>query len=275
MKYPLIAARVAREIWAVKPEVFQAIHSAVFHGQTFAMPMPEPPGEDYDEGEQDDFSAAIGAGATRVIPVFGILGKHLDSMEMMCGGCSVDKTSAQLTAADKDPDCSRIVLAFHSPGGTITGIPELAAKIRDIGTRKPVAAFTDGMCCSAALWLASACDAFFVAPSASVGSVGVFSLILDESRKMEMEGVKVQAISDGKYKLTGAPFKPLSDEEKSMLQARVDAIGTQFRAALTASRTIAAEDMQGQSFTGEEAVAKGFADALANDLAECLEQLGG
>lgn len=273
MKYPLIAAKVAREIWAVKPEVFQAIHAAVFTGQTFAMPLPSPPGEDDDSGEPGDFSA--GGGVTRVIPVFGILGKHLDTMEMMCGGCSVDKTSALLTAADKDPDCERIILAFHSPGGTVTGIPELAAKIRDIGTRKPIAAFTDGMCCSAALWLASACDAFFVAPSATVGSVGVFSLILDESRKLELEGVKVQAISDGKYKLTGAPFKPLTDEEKAMLQSRVDAIGTQFRAALTASRSIAADDLQGQTFTGEEALAKGFADALADDLAEVLERLGG
>ena len=270
MKYPLIAAKVAREIWAVRPETFEAIHAVVF-GERVSMPFAPgtPAEEDDDECDMD----SIAPGATRVIPVFGILGKHLDSMEMSCGGCSVDRTSALLTAADKDPDCERIILAFHSPGGTVTGIPELAAKILDICTRKPVIAYTDGQCCSAALWLASAADAFIVAPSAQVGSVGVFCMSLDESRKMEMEGVKVNAVSDGKYKLTGAPFKPMTDDERAMIQERVSATATAFRAALTANRKIAGEDMQGQVFTGEEAVAKGFADGLANDLTELLEQL--
>lgn len=276
MKYPLIAAKVSREIWALTPDVFSAIHAAVFNGQTFAMPMPAPPqpGDD-DEGDDDAFSTAGSLGMTRVIPVFGILGKHLDNMEMACGGCSVDRISALLTAADKDPDCERIVLAFHSPGGTVTGIPELAAKIRDVGARKRIIAFTDGQCCSAALWLASQADTFLVSPSACVGSVGVYNLTLDESRRMEMEGVKVTAISDGKFKLAGAPFRALTAEETAQIQARVDGIGVAFRAALTAARTIAPEDMEGQTFSGEEAVAKGFADGLANDLAEVLEIAAG
>lgn len=273
MKYPLIAAKVAREIWALKPEVFAAIQDAVFNehrAAPYAVPnAPEMPEED------DSEDLISGISSTRLIPVFGILGKHLDSLEMMCGGCSVDKVSAALTAADKDTDCERIVLAFHSPGGTVTGIPELAAKIKDIGTRKPIISYTDGECCSAALWLASQCDTFLCSPSATVGSVGVFVLVLDESRRLEMEGVKVQAISDGKFKLAGAPFKPLTPEEAAMLQARVDAIGTAFRAALTSARTIAAEDLQGQVFSGEEAAARGFVDGMANDISEVLELAGG
>lgn len=268
MKYPLIAAKVSREIWALTPDVFSAIHAAVFHGQTFAMTMPEPPSEE-DTGQEDDYP--VSGGLTRVIPVFGILGKHLDSMEMMCGGCSIDGLSARLTAADKDPDCESIVMVFHSPGGTVTGIPELAAKMRDVGARKPIVAYTDGQCCSAALWLASQANTFLVSPSASVGSVGVYNLTLDESRRMELAGVKITAISDGKYKLAGAPFRALTAEETAQIQARVDSIGKAFRAALTASRSIAAEDMEGQVFSGEEAVAKGFADGLANDLQEVLE----
>ena len=157
-----------------------------------------------------------------------------------------DKVSAQLTAADKDPDCERIVLAFHSPGGTVTGIPELAAKIADVNTRKPVIAYTDGQCCSAALWLASQADVFLVSPSATVGSVGVFCLLLDKSRKMEMEGVKANAVSDGKFKLAGAPFKPLSEDERAMFQMRVEATGKAFRDAIKTKRAVADEDVQGQ-----------------------------
>lgn len=270
MKYPLIAAKIASENWAILPATFGAIYARVFGASSGpVMTVPEPPEMPEDDDECDP--EIVGGTFTRLIPVFGILGKHLDGMEMACGGCSVDRISAMLSEADADPECTRIIMAFHSPGGTVTGIPELAAKIKDVSSRKPIISYTDGQCCSAALWLASQAETFLVSPSSCVGSVGVYNLVLDESRALEIEGVKVQAIYDGKFKLTGAPFKPLSPDEIAMLQARVDAIGEQFRAALTDNRTIAAEDMQGQTFTGIEAVAKGFADGLANDLDEVLE----
>lgn len=272
MKYPLIAARVAREIWLTTPEVHQAIHAAVFHGQTFtALPAGKAL---YGEDGNDDFDgdeAEMTGGRTAIIQVFGVLGKHLDSMEMACGGCSIDRVASLLTAADKDPDCETIVLMFNSPGGAAMGIPELAAKIKDIGTRKNVIAYTDGLCCSGALWLASQCDTFLASPSSIIGSVGCCLTVPDESRKLELEGVKMQSIYDGKFKMTGSSFRPLTQDEIEMLTIRVQSIGAAFRAALTSARAIAPEDMQGQAFTGEEACAKGFVDGLANDLDEVLE----
>lgn len=276
MKHPLIAAKVFNEPWAINDETLGAIWRAVSEG----VPLGRGPvaGNDYpteDDPDEEPGNDLPVSGFTRVIPVFGILGKHLDALEMDCGGCSIDKTSALLTAADRDPDCERIVLAFHSPGGTVTGIPELAAKIKDIGTRKPVIAYTDGQCCSAALWLASQADTFLCSPSSMVGSVGVRCMVLDQSERLAKEGIKAESITSGKYKDMGANFRPMTDDERKMMQARVDGIGKAFRAALTAVRTIAAEDMEGQTFSGEEAVAKGFADGLANDLEEVLEIAGG
>ncbi len=275
MRHPLIAAKVFNEPWCVTDETLAAIWRAVAEG--VALPVPRAQDRYDDAPEEDDNDGASDipvTGFTRVIPVFGILGKHLDSMEMQCGGCSIDKVSALLAAADKDPDCERIVMVFHSPGGTVTGIPELAAKIRDVGTRKPVIAYTDGTCCSAALWLASQADTFLCSPSSMVGSVGVRCMVLDQSERLAKEGLKAESITSGKYKDMGANHRPITDDERKMMQARVDSIGKAFRAALTASRTIAAEDMEGQTFSGEEAAAKGFVDGLANDLAEVLEQLG-
>jgi protease-4 len=276
MKYPLIAAKVFNEPWAINDETLSAIWRAVSEGVPLAQPRAHDRFDDAQEArEEADANDIPVTGFTRVIPVFGIIGKHLSEMEMDCGGCSADKVSALLTAADRDPDCERIVLAFHSPGGTVTGIPELAAKIRDVGTRKPVIAYTDGMCCSAALWLASQADTFLVSPSSMVGSVGVRCMVLDQSERLAKEGIKAESITSGKYKDMGANHRPMTDDERKMLQARVDSIGKAFRAALTASRTIASEDMEGQTFSGEEAVAKGFADGMANDLDEVLEIAGG
>lgn len=276
MRYPLIAAKVLNEPWAVTDETLSAIWRAVSDGAALPVPRAQDRFDDAQEADENDGASDIPVtGFTRVIPVFGILGKHLDSMEMECGGCSIDKVSALLTAADRDPDCERIVLAFHSPGGTVTGIPELAEKIKDIGTRKAIIAYTEGQCCSAALWLASQAETFLCSPSSMVGSVGVRCMVLDQSGRLAKEGIKAESITSGKFKDMGANHRPMTDEERAMMQARVDGIGKAFRAALTASRSIAAEDMEGQVFSGEEAVAKGFADGLANDLSEVLEIAGG
>jgi len=276
MKYPLIAAKVLNEPWAITDETL----SAIWHAVSVGASMPKQRAQDPYEDDQDEEGDAVASdipvtGFTRVINIFGILGKHLSSMEMACGGCSIDRVSALLTAADRDPECERIVLVIHSPGGTVTGIPELAAKIKDIDTRKRVIAHTDGQCCSAALWLASQADTFLCSPSSMVGSVGVRCMVLDESERLAKEGIKAESITSGKFKDMGASHRAMSDDERKMFQARVDGIGKAFRAALTASRTIAAEDMEGQVFTGAEAVAKGFADGLADDLAEVLEIAGG
>jgi signal peptide peptidase SppA len=277
MRYPLIAAKVTREPWALRPEVFSAILDAL-NGRiaqlTTAPRQPIAIAYIEDADDDDDGPEMHSLGSVAVIPVHGILGKHLSALEMECGGCSIDALSALLTAADLDPDCHTIVLAFNSPGGTVTGIPELSAKILDIADRKPVVAFTDNQCCSAALWLASACTAFYTTESALVGSVGVYTLVLDESAALEKEGVKVEAMSAGKFKLAGAPFKPLTAEERALFQARVDDLNAQFHAAVTRARSIADADLQGQTFTGTEAVTRGFCDGLVADLDECLEVFG-
>jgi ClpP class serine protease len=265
--YPLIAAKVAKEMWCITPEVFDAIRAGL-DGRAEGMPMPMPPTPDEPDDSQDAFSE----GAVAVIPVFGILGKHLSQFEMMCGGASCDAISAQLSAAANNSEVSKIILAFHSPGGMVMGIPELAEKIDTISAIKPVIAFADGLCCSAALWLASSATAFYVTPSSSIGSVGCYSLLLDCSEKMAKDGVKVNAIVDGEFKLAGASFKPLTENERAMFQAKADQIGKDFREALTERRAIDAADMQGQVFSGIEATAKGFTDGLVSDLQECIEE---
>ena len=264
--YPLIAAKVAKEFWCITPEVFDAIRSGL-DGRADGMPVNIPMMPEEPDDTQDGYSD----GMVAVIPVFGVLGKHLSQFEMMCGGASVDAIGAQLSAAANNAEISKIILAFHSPGGMVMGIPELASKIDQVSTIKPVLAFADGLCCSAALWLASVCTAFYVTPSSAIGSVGCYSLLLDYSDKLAKDGVKVNAIVDGEFKMAGASFKPLADGERAMFQASVDKIGSDFRSALTEHRAIDAADMQGQVFTGIEATAKGFTDGLVQDLAECIE----
>ena len=208
-------------------------------------------------------------GDTAIISVHGILGKHLGMMEMMSGGCDVDQISAAIDVAMNAQNIRQIIFDFRSPGGSVTGIPELGRKIAAITTKKTVA-FTDSECCSGALWLAAQCQYFYATESATIGSIGVWCAYWDLSKKLDMDGERMQCISAGKFKTMGAYWKPLTDEELAILQESVNKTHEQFKEAVNTRREVADEFMEGQCFDGPEALAAGLIDGLIDELDELL-----
>jgi signal peptide peptidase SppA len=169
--------------------------------------------------------------AIAVIPIQGLIAEHPQSL-----GTSTDEIGAQLEAALASRSISAILFDVDSPGGTVSGVPELAAKIAAARGTKPMLALSRSLMASAAYWLASAADEIMVAPSGEVGSIGVYTAHEDWSRALEAEGVVITPVSAGKYKLEGAPWAPLSEEARAVLQARVDEVYGWFVKAVAAHR---------------------------------------
>ena len=262
--FPHILSKLLYEPLLITQAKYFAICRIVEARMTMPMPLPENDDEPDEDEEYQEFQN------TAVIPVHGILGKHMDSMEMMSGGCDLDNVKADIESALADSAIEKIVFDFRSPGGSVTGIPELARRIASIKDKQTIA-FTDSECCSGALWLAAQCDYFYATESANVGSIGVWCAYLDVSRQMQNDGENMQAISAGKYKLMGAHWKPLSDEEKKMLQKEVDQIYEDFKSAVNLNREVSDEFMQGQIFDGKQAQEIGLIDGCVDDLEDVLE----
>lgn len=266
--YPHIAQKLYNEPWLITKEKHHAIvamfESHIAGAETSIF-------SDDSKKKEDDDSIPRMHGSTLIVPVHGVLGKHLSSLEMMCGGASVDAIGKELDRAESSYQIKNVLLDFRSPGGVVSGIPELGRKIASMS--KDVTAFTDVDCCSGALWLASQCDKFYATESAMVGSCGVYSIYLDRSKQLEEAGVKVNAISSGEFKLAGASFKPMTDQERAMLQAQCDGIHEKFKAAVTKNREVADDYLQGQVYYGDEAAEIGMIDGLVEDMSEVLESL--
>lgn len=211
---------------------------------------------------------------TAVVHMDGVIDKHISQFEMDCyGGYDLRDFDAALSAAANDPEIKNVMLLINSPGGSVTGVPESAARVAALAQTKNVFAFTDGLCCSAAYFIASQADQIFGTASSTVGSIGVYMALLDATRMLEEKGVKVNFIKDGKYKGMGAPFKPLTDDERAMFQAEVLKIGAMFRETVSAKRPdVSTETMQGQSFFGDSALEVGLVDAIVSDLGAALAQ---
>lgn len=266
MKYPHIVSRITSTPWAILPSSFQGIARAL----SADGPLPVDP-----EKLPANDSLQLQAVATvAVIPVSGIIGKHLSGMEIACGGCCLDDVQEAFDEALGEPTVTDIVLHFDSPGGTVPGVPELARHIRTAAAAagKRVHAFTDTLCASAAYWLAAACDQFVCTPTATVGSIGVYVAIADYSRAYAEAGINIQLIKAGKYKDMGSDHRPLTEEEQAMIQGQVEAIHAMFRSDVSAGRPgVAASAMEGQTFMGTQAVGVGLVDELVPDFTSFLQ----
>ena len=206
-------------------------------------------------------------GEVAIIPVHGVIVGKASDIPMSSCGCGLDVVGMLIDEAVADANVKRIIFDFNSPGGAVTGVPELGRKIAGIVSKETIG-FTDSECCSGALWLAMQCQQFRATESASMGSIGVWCAYLDMSRQMDRDGVSIQEVSAGKYKTMGAYWKPLSKEERAMVQRSVDKIYGQFKEAVNTRRQVADEFMQGQIFDGPEAVNAGICDGLVEGMDE-------
>ncbi len=212
-------------------------------------------------------------GPVGVIPVKGPIGKGLSKVDTLLGAVDVNQIEADLERFADDPSVSAILLDFNSPGGTVAGIPELAKLVRDINSRKKVVSF--GNAASAAYWFGSQASEFLTTSSApAIGSVGVFIPHLDRTGELKAKGISVEIIKSGKYK-GQIPGLPLSDDARAAMQAEVIDLHNEFKADVLGVRSrINPDDLEGQTFTGKRAAARGFVTGLVRNRAEVLARLG-
>ncbi len=277
MRYPHLLAAIRSAKWAVQPATLHAIRDLL------SSRLMTESRADIAAARHSDFAhprraelAAPGAGAARisVVPVFGIIGKRLDEFEASCGGCDLENVEASLARAVNDPRSDAIILHFDSPGGVVTGVPELAAKIRAWSQEKPIYAFTDTLMASAAYWLAAACTGIACTPSADVGSIGVYMALMDESEAWAQKGYKLVLVKAGERKAEGIRGAPVTDATIAAWQAEVDEIYGMFTADVLASRsTVDSAAMQGQTFMGAAAKSAQLVDDIVPDLAAFAVQI--
>lgn len=212
-------------------------------------------------------------GNVAVISIDGVIDKHLSEWDLACyGGVDLDDIDAAISQVSMNPRVDSVLFYFNTPGGTATGVPETAARIKALGAFKSAGgagketrARVDMLCASAGQWLASQCDMTSVAPSATMGSIGVYSALLDQTGWMAQQGLKVNLIKSGAFKAMGASFKEMTDDERGMFQNRCDDLWSQFKAAVRDGRgqDVAESTMQGQTFTATNAKKLGLADEIS------------
>lgn len=255
-------ALAQHEVWAILPDVLTA---ALFN----------PLAESIVEASSDADLQAItkpGPKAGRLVrvPIFGSI-THRDSFWSLLfgGGATVERLTATLREIGADPSIGTVLLEVDSPGGTVSGVPELAAEVRRLRESKRVVALANSLATSAAYWIASQADEIVATPEALIGSIGVFTVHDDYSQMWQQAGVKTTYISAGKYKTEANPDEPLSDEAREHLQSMVDAAYNLFVSDVAKGRGVTAAQVksdygQGRVLPAAQAKELGMIDRVAS-----------
>jgi signal peptide peptidase SppA len=280
IRYPRILRELAGGIWCIQPSAHSALVTALesyaagrIAATAGAAPKAMEDGDDTNgaspKASRFHFTTKEGIA---VVPVNGVLGHHLTGMEMLCGG-GYDVANLGAVAEDLGDDAAvkAVIFAFDSPGGSVSGIPEVAKSIARLGDKKVTVAWTDSLMASGAYWLAAACGQVATTPSAVVGSIGVYSALVDESAAWAMEGYKLVLAKAGSQKADGIPGAPIEGATIERVQKRVNETYDLFTTWVRERRgNVDDETMQGQTFSGAEAKDRGLVDNTFDTFGELL-----
>lgn len=183
--------------------------------------------------------------------------------------CSIVEINKALLSAEDDPEITHHVLNINSPGGSVTGTPELYELIQSL--TKPVVAYCGSVCASGALWIASACDYFACSPSSSVGNVGAYREFYDDSGYLDKMGIKHFILQSGVDKT--ALWGETRPEALAFYQKEVENIHNEFKNAILSMRNVDVKHLEGLVYNGRDAVKIGFCDALVNTFEQFMKEL--
>lgn len=268
---PQISSILYGQPWGILPQnhiELAALYRSYLQGTLQPQAISESGSASYGVEWEADHGTGIA-----IVSLTGVVTKK--APPMLCGPKLVDLASVDrvLDELDQDSGIRTVVLDFNSPGGVMIGLEETASRMRELAQSKRLIAYTDIQMCSAAYHLAAACDEIYCAPSAVIGSIGVYCAGLDDSRAWELEGLELILAKSGTLKAMGHPGKAWSEEERQWLQDCADRGGVEFRSHVRERRgDVPDEAMQGQWLFAKEADPS-LHDGLYRDLPELISEL--
>jgi signal peptide peptidase SppA len=160
-----------------------------------------------------------------------------------------------------------IALVIDSPGGMVAGNFDLVDRMFAMRGKKPIKAYAMEYAYSAAYSIASVADSITVSRSGGVGSVGVVTMHIDVSERMNQAGYKVTFIFAGKHKVDGNAYEPLPEDVKARIQSRIDATYNEFASIVARNRGLTEAEVkatEAMCYSPTEALDVKFADAIGS-----------
>jgi len=180
-----------------------------------------------------------------------------------------ERISKALRKARLDSKVKAVVLRVNSPGGSSLASDVIWREVMLTKKEKPIIVSMGDLAASGGYYISCAADSIFAEPNTITGSIGIFA-ILPNMQKLfnDKLGITFDGVTTGKYADLGDISKPLSPDERAILQNQVNHGYDDFTKAVAAGRHKTQAYIngigQGRVWTGAQAIKIGLVDRLGN-----------
>ncbi len=213
------------------------------------------------------------------IPIEGAIVGTSNSLPFSSGMVGSQTIVEFLEDAGKNKAVKAVILEINSPGGTVVASKEIAEAVSELD--KPVVAWIREIGTSGAYWVASASDYIIADEMSLTGSIGVNAAYLEFSGLMKEYGVGYEDLKAGEYKDIGNPYEKMRDEERKILEQKIDMIHNAFIVSVAENRNLSVESVSGVAeglyYLGVEAMDYGLIDEFGGkkEAKEKAEEMAG
>jgi protease-4 len=210
--------------------------------------------------------ASMGGGGERQA---GLFGSRVAIVELEGMILDVDDLVRELKGHRDNPGVKAVVLRINSPGGVVGPTQELVRavqRLREAG--KPVVASLGSVAASGGYYAAVAADRIYANPGTLTGSIGVIMQMANVENLFKKVGVDYIVVKAGQYKDIGNFSRPMTLEERRVLQGLLDSVHGQFIDAVAEGRKLDRDTVvkfaDGRVFSGVQARDLRMVDALGS-----------
>ncbi|MEO7212764.1 signal peptide peptidase SppA [Mucilaginibacter sp.] len=180
-----------------------------------------------------------------------------------------EKISKAIRKARTDDKVKAIVLRVNSPGGSSLASDVIWREVMLTKKVKPIIVSMGDVAASGGYYIACAADSIYAEPNTITGSIGIFAVLPNMQKFFNDKlGITFDGVKTGKYADLGDVSRPLTPEEKAILQKSVNRGYDTFTKAVAAGRKKSQAYInsigQGRVWTGEQALKNGLVDKLGN-----------
>jgi signal peptide peptidase SppA, 67K type len=218
---------------------------------------------DYNKKVKDDASGSE-------IAVLYAVGEIVDGEGTRPGEIGGDKFSRELRKLREDDAVKAVVLRVNSPGGSALASDIIWREVILTKKVKPVIVSMGDVAASGGYYIAAAADSIFAEPTTITGSIGVFGVIPNFQNLMNNKiGVHYDGVKTGKFADLMTTFdRPLTAEERDIIQREVDKVYTTFTKVVSEGRKMSLANVdsigQGRVWTGVQGLSNKLVDRLGN-----------
>lgn len=181
----------------------------------------------------------------------------------------VEPLLRDLRAHRDNPLVRAVVIRINSPGGVVAPTQEVhdaLVRLREAG--KPVVASLGAVAASGGYYIATAADEIYANPGTLTGSIGVIMQMANLEMLMKRVGVDWVVVKAGEFKDLGNPGRPMTPEERRVLQALLEDVHGQFITAVAEGRKLERAEVvrfaDGRIFSGTQAMTLKMIDSLGS-----------